>query len=308
VRAIPQLDLVLRADATPDIGAGHVMRAAALAEAWLGRGLGRAHVVGRVEIPFVRRRLCELGVDTSVEVPARPGEHVLLVDSYDDEVREACARRASSALRVLVDDLGERPPQGYDVVWNPNVYGNAGMYAPFGGHVITGPSAVPVREGLPRWSPVASGCTGVVVGGGSIAVPLQEALVRLATRTGVVSFAAAGDWAPSSWERIDASELWTGLARCDRLLVGSGTSVWEAAAVGIPVVVLQVAQNQRLNAEWVRRHGVPTIDATGVRGVDVIADAIAAALPRARPLPRLDGGASRVAAALHARAASGVPI
>jgi len=259
-------------------------------------------VVGRVELPFVRERLAGLGVTASSRTAPPSGEWVLVVDCYDPEVRRASGRCDEAALRVLVDDLGEPPPIGYDVVWNPNAHGDAGMYTPFDGEVITGPSAVPVRAGLPRWSPEGGACIGIALGGGSISAPLREIIARLARVSGT-TLAVAGDAGPAGCERIEPARLWARLARCDRLLVSAGTSIWEAAVVGIPVVVLQIAENQRLNAEWVRRQGIPTIDATAGADAAAIADAVAAALPHARSLPNLDGGAARVADALFARAA-----
>jgi len=55
------LVLACRADATPAIGAGHVMRLSVLAAAWQAGG-GEVAWYGEVTIPFVERRLTDLGI------------------------------------------------------------------------------------------------------------------------------------------------------------------------------------------------------------------------------------------------------
>ena len=173
------MNLVCRADATAVVGAGHVMRCATLSGTWQARGCGRAAIRGEVTLPFVQVRLEEVGVAMAADLPDS-GEGVLVVDTYDIGERVACAARAA-ALRVLVDDLGEAVPSGYDAVWNPNAYGVAELYSSFDGPVLTGPEMVPIRGDLPRWQGTGEGRVGVLLGGGRTPEHVTGALARAAT-------------------------------------------------------------------------------------------------------------------------------
>jgi spore coat polysaccharide biosynthesis predicted glycosyltransferase SpsG len=313
VKPAPVLDLLLRADATPDVGAGHVMRCATLAHAWRARQGGAARVWGTVTIPFVSRRLAELGV----EVAARPGAPrrrvVVVVDSYDDAVRAECAAVAGARLRVLVDDVGEMVPAGYDAVWNPNPFGAPALYPRFAGAVLAGPECVPVRPDLPSWHAAdprrgaAPERAAVVLGGGDAGRTLAPALERLADRCPELRFVGVGSTVPDGWERVDAHTLWADVARrCGRVLTAAGSSLWEAAFVGIPTAVVVIAANQRAGGAWVAGAGVPVVDATPhldpaartlpTPDVEELADALTSAIRRATPLPRLVNGAPSVAA------------
>jgi UDP:flavonoid glycosyltransferase YjiC (YdhE family) len=108
------------------------------------------------------------------------------------------------------------------------------------------------------------------------------------------AFAAGAAWAPAGWTSLEATGVWSAVATCDVLVTAGGTTMLEAAAVGIPTVVLQVADNQRANADWARAAGVPVLAATTQPEIASVADALGAAIGRARPLPRLENGAPTV--------------
>ena len=56
-------NLVIRADATGPIGAGHVMRMLVLADVWRSGIAGNVTLVGDVDIPFVRARVRSSGLE-----------------------------------------------------------------------------------------------------------------------------------------------------------------------------------------------------------------------------------------------------
>lgn len=296
-------ELLLYADATPQSGAGHVMRLANLAEAWIEEGRGSARFAGRVSLPFVRERLASLGVELAAEFPLSACAGILVVDSYDTGLREWYAALAGPRLRVLVDDLGGEVPTGYDLVWNPNAYGSPSLYPGFTGEVLTGAAAVPVRRGLPRWSGGGSEMIGVMLGGGEIPGLVRQAVVQMAGTMGETRFRGVGDWVPATWERVPRSQPWAALAGCDLLVTAAGSTVWEAAAVGIPVVVVQTAANQERVCQWVRQAGAPVLDATRAAAADDFARALRDAASHPLPLPEIASGAARVARTLRARAA-----
>src|SRR5437899_12189054 len=167
VGAASLTDLLVLADATAEIGAGHAMRCAALADAWRDLRLGSVGFSGRVEIPFVMARLHDAGADiVPAGAPAGRGRpRVILLDSYDPARREQ-ALATPGTLHVVVDDLGEPVPVGFDVVWNPNAYADANLYPTFSGSVVAGAEAVPLRDDLPAWRASNAHHLGGALGGG----------------------------------------------------------------------------------------------------------------------------------------------
>jgi hypothetical protein len=295
---------VILADALPDTGAGHVMRMGVLAAAWAGARLGPTALVGRVAIPFVQRRLAQLGVSTRHSLGDVAGA-VLAVDSYAEEARREAAACSSASLRVLVDDAGGPVPTGIDLVWNPNAYGGGELYPGFRGAVVGGTDAVPIRTGLPTWAGGTPRTVAVFLGGGRVGATLTDAITELAGSLPQSSFRGAGEWVPKSWTQVDPDRVWDGLAGASVLITAAGSSIWEAATVGIPVVALCAADNQVLVWQWAAAAGVPGVDVRRATTASAVAEELRRALPRARPLPPLRNGAPAVARALHKAARPG---
>ncbi len=289
------VDLLIRADAFPAFGAGHVMRTLVLAEAWADFGAGHVGLVGTIDIDFVRRRMVELGIVSQKRLPADGRAAVLVVDSYDEAVRLEGGAWQAGTLRVLVDDLGGGVPPGFEVVWNPNPGGGEFLYPGFPGTVLSGEACVPVRTGLPRWNGGEPRRVAVLLGGGQVSLMLAGAMAHLAEEVPGISFSGAGDWVPPSWERLEPGHLWPGVMRASALITAAGTSLWEAASAGIPVVVLCTADNQVGVSDWARKAGVPVIDARQAAVARELTTELCRALPSARPLPPIENGAPAVA-------------
>ncbi len=268
-----KVDLVVRADATASIGTGHGMRCATFIDGWISAAFGRATVVGAIDVPFVRRRLVATGAAIERDRPASTG-FVLVVDSYDPIVRRQMLTWSGAALTVLIDDLGG-VVDGYDVVWNPNAYPSHDMYPGFKGRIIS--ERVPIRSGLPAWRG-GSNRVGVTLGGGDPAPWLVAALTR---------------WA-------EPDEIWQAFADCDLLVAAAGSTIWEAAHVGIPVCALQIVSNQALIAQWVRSHGAPVIEVVSPANPEAISRSLATHVKRATRLPSVTNGALEAAATLRA--------
>jgi spore coat polysaccharide biosynthesis predicted glycosyltransferase SpsG len=296
------LVLACRADATPAIGAGHAMRLSVLATAWLAGG-GDVTWYGEVTIPFVQRRLGDLGIHPREE-ELDHGVAVFVIDSYDATVRYTKGF-ANAAVRVLVDDLGGDVPPGYDVVWNPNAYGRAALYPGFSGAVLSGPEAVAIRDGLPPWQLRRDAETVVTIGGGDPPASVQDALTQLSELVTGQRFAIAGNWSPPGWRLVPPDDLWASASEARLIVTAAGTTVWEAASVQVPVILLQTADNQRFVYRWGRDAGVPGLN-TLLIDAEFLAHQLRALLPAARPLPPLTNGAPAVAMRLGRFARDGV--
>ncbi|MEO7774734.1 MAG: hypothetical protein ABIT36_09810 [Steroidobacteraceae bacterium] len=269
------------------------MRCLNLAAQWLALG-GCAELLGDLRIEFVRRRANELGVAVR---GSSSGGAVLLVDVYDEVRREHMAASHNWQIRVLVDDLGRGPFYSYDAVWNPNAYGEAAMYRAFTGTVLAGEDCVPLRDGLPSWDAAAQGGA-VSFGGGAASALLADAIAQLPRLTGEARGWSAVDPVPCGWRRARADSPWTDLQHAKWLVTAAGSMLWEAAAVGIPVLTCVSFEHETLVAQWVRRHGAPVLDLREEEDPAALASALAAGVQRARALPRISAGARNVAARL----------
>jgi hypothetical protein len=83
------------------------------------------------------------------------------------------------------------------------------------------------------------------------------------------------------------------------LLTAAGSTVWEAANVGVPVCILKTAPNQELMARWAEAGGVTVIDATRPIPLDLLRDSLPPIAGAAKPLPYAESGATEIAAALY---------
>jgi spore coat polysaccharide biosynthesis predicted glycosyltransferase SpsG len=296
------LDVTIRADATPTTGAGHVMRMTTFGTSWQRAGLGPVRLVGDVSIPHVAAYLGSAALPvTPAWGSGEPGA-LLVVDHYDRLVREDGAGR-DYRYRVLVDDAGARVPDGFDLVWNPNVYGPSARYE-FGGPVLTGAGHVPIREGLPRWSGRAADTIAVALGSAVATTVVRDALLLLEQGLPAVEWWIAAAWMPPRWHAVDPGRPWDDLIRSGRLVTGAGITMWEAAATGIPAVVVTLAPNQVLGAAWARAQGVPTVSAYDATSPERLAAELSRALEEARPLPSVTDGSFATCRELAALAAS----
>lgn len=283
--------MVLAVDAVPAVGAGHAIRVAALATAWRALG-GTAVAIGRVELPFVLRHYQDLGI--AVEPSADPACDLLVVDRYDAVERDSLATVQFAKIKVLVDDLGGPVPGGYHVVWNPNPYASGALYPSFGGRVLAGTDVLALRDDLPRWRKRLDGNVVVTLGGGRPGQALIGAFALLTQLMPAERFAIAGDWAPPGTLEVPPDQLWATAIDAKCLVTAAGSTIWEAAAVGVPIVVIAIAENQRSVYRWARNHGVPGADGLSVQG-DVLAHQLRALIPAAMIAPPLENGAGRVA-------------
>jgi hypothetical protein len=283
---------MIRTDATSETGAGHAMRCLTVADAWLAQRHGPVSLLGDIEFPFVAERVGAMDIERLTTVDQLGADSVLLVDSYDEMVRERFAS-ASARVRVIADDVGAVVPRGYHVVWNPNAYGDRLPYHGFAGIRLSGADFVPVRDGLPRWKGETGGGTLAALGGGGLVASVDDALASLVSIFPQESFFRVGETVRAGWASITPSEFWTRAARCERAIVAAGVTTWEFSAMGTPVVLLVLADNQHMVGEWAGASRVPVVDCRGHVGAQIRA-AIADVLHSARPLPRIENGAPRL--------------
>ncbi|WP_022662602.1 UDP-2,4-diacetamido-2,4,6-trideoxy-beta-L-altropyranose hydrolase [Paucidesulfovibrio longus] len=142
--------LIICADATPEIGAGHVMRCIALAHSWKALG-GQVVFLGRLSIPWVRERILRSGFSAAEESRSHcrispeefadrletveagfpsDGERTWVVlDGYHFTPAHHHAARANGRRSLVVDDNNHLPEYEADILFNQNTAAETFRYA-----------------------------------------------------------------------------------------------------------------------------------------------------------------------------------
>jgi UDP-2,4-diacetamido-2,4,6-trideoxy-beta-L-altropyranose hydrolase len=279
--------LCLRADATPQIGLGHVMRSLALAQAWQRAG-GKATLAGH----WPALAELELAVAYGIELHPldRPGApcdtHTpaewVGFDGYHFTDGDFAAAREAGA-RVLAIEDGPRL-EHYDVDLlldcRPGADEREYHIAPTA-LCLTGSKYAPLRDEilcLPRRSRHPARATRVLVSlGGSdptaatliviaalrlLGMPTLEARIVVGPanpRRAQIEAAAAGDARLSVVAPTPCTMRglfgWAELA-----VVAAGGTCWELAYLGVPAAAIAVADNQAgALAAWARRGAIVSL-------------------------------------------------
>jgi UDP-2,4-diacetamido-2,4,6-trideoxy-beta-L-altropyranose hydrolase len=284
----------MRVDGGPRIGTGHVMRCLALAQAWQDGG-GRVVFVMRGVAGSLRGRLESEGfvvrtieaeggeaadVRATTEVAREGRVEWVVIDGYtfsggyEDAVREA-------GCRVLaVDDFGQVSGHRADVVLDQNLGTGEGYYKDRAVHtrVLLGESYTMLRREFRRvrgWSreiPVRAKRLLITMGGSDPENVTSEAIRAvgmlgergLETRVVVgaanshgaeieAAVAGCGSAVRVVERAADMSEL---MRWADVAVSAAGTTCWELAYLGLPSLLLVLADNQRPAARELQKRGV----------------------------------------------------
>ena len=266
---------VLRADASDLIGVGHVMRSLALGEALLDTGFDV--VLATVDLPAGMReeaRKCGItvvdlqcvpfGSDDALATLSLNGA-VLVVDGYKFE-REFFAEIENRATSfVVIDDNVETKALAPSVVINQNPHATPEMYAHLSGNpkLLLGLQNALLRREVREATklsvvPVANRV--FVAMGGSDFLKLTSPIVDGLKDLDIEICVAIG---PTNGQRQQIEETVksiprarviaqidyiTELASSSLAILAAGSSLWEAAALGVPTIGLIVANNQSESA------------------------------------------------------------
>ncbi len=274
---LPQ-PLLIRADAGPGMGAGHVMRCLALAQAW--RRLGGQPVFLGVMGEGLARRLqaegCRLlparpdarGGVAEILAACTPGQWVVL-DGYGFAQDWQAALRSAGRRVLVVDDqhhLAEYQPH---VLLNQNIRADDIAYnLPQDALLLAGTRYALIREEFavrprsPR-EPAAPRRIFVTLGGADVfgITPLVLRGLALVGQGGLDVRVAVGPEDPRlaeiralgrtlayAVEALPAPDMAEQMAWADLAVTAAGVTCWELACMGVPMAVLTVADNQGENA------------------------------------------------------------
>ncbi len=262
---------VLRADASDLIGVGHVMRSLALGEALLDAGFDV--VLASVDLPAGMReeaRRCGItvvdlqcepfGSDDAIATLALNGA-VLVIDGYlfEREFFEILENRATNF--AVIDDNVETKALAPSVVINQNPHATAEMYAHLSGNskLLLGLQYALLRREVrevAKLSVVPVAKKVFIAMGGSDFLQLTLPIVDGLEDLDIEICVAVG---PTNNQRQQIEETVMSIPRArvifqaDYILelassslaiLAAGSSLWEAAALGVPSIGLIVADNQ----------------------------------------------------------------
>jgi len=327
--------IVIRADASPSIGSGHVMRCLTLAEALKGARItfACAEITDSLAARVRAAGHCLVRVDGPAGGPedlaatcrlAAPADCVV-VDGYRFAETWRDGLRSAARRIAVLDDLADTRLWA-DVVVNPSPLAHTMPYdkvAP-GARLLLGPaySLISSRLLAHRTAPAGADGTLVVSFGGSdpagLTVPVVEELRRRlpdAPILAIIGGSVPGGEAVAEQVRAlgaqaerDVADMGRPLRGCRLAVSAAGSTLYEVMALGRPCLLVIVADNQEPGAEYAGRNGWAwCVDGRRAEAAALIGERAAALWNDGGELERLarvagglvDGeGAARVAAAI----------
>jgi UDP-2,4-diacetamido-2,4,6-trideoxy-beta-L-altropyranose hydrolase len=286
--------LFIRADASPAIGTGHVMRMLALAQAAQDAGWiidwAYAEMLATVEQRlantgiFLHRCSSSPGSVEDAQATAKAaktcGARWVILDGYGFSAAFQKLLKTQGLHVMLLDDFAHADRYGADLVVNPNAYARADQY---GDRAVCtqlrlGAEYVLLRPEFRKWrdwrreiAPVATHLL-VTMGGSdprNMTTAVLQALVsdRPFWKELIVVVGSGNPWRSSLEALISAAvprcrmildppDMSSLMASADLALSSSGTTSWELCYMGLPTLLCSVADNQRLVGPWCHEMGV----------------------------------------------------
>jgi len=286
--------LIIRADANAQIGTGHVMRCLALAQAWQDAG-GRAVFLIAMESPPLEARLRSEGMEV-IHLPVQPGStddvvqtadfarqvgaDWVVVDGYHFGADYQRTIKGSGLRLLFIDDIGHAGHYSADLVLNQNIHAHEGLYQNREHYtrLLLGTRYVLPRREFLKWRgwereiPEVARKVLVTMGGSdpdNVTLKVIQALQQVDV-DGLETTVVVGGSNPNHEElqsavqdsrfpiRLESNvtnmpEL---MAWADVAVSSGGSTCWELAFMGLPLLVLVLADNQGRSAEYLETANV----------------------------------------------------
>jgi len=333
--------LVVRADGGA-FGFGHLMRCLALAQAWNDRG-GQTTFIMALDTPAVETRLRAEGNQIE-KLSTRPGSvddaaktaslarklnaDWTVLDGYQFGAEYQHDVRAMKTPLLVIDDNSHASHYYADLILNQNLHASEEMYKNREGYtsLLLGPRYTLLRVEFTKWrewvreTPELATHLLVTLGGAPDTGTIQMVIRTLRELDSVArTMIIVGDeikqkmTIDKSDKRIrlqghvaDMAEV---MSQCDIAISGGGSTSWELAFMGVPSIIMVLADNQEKVAYSLDAEGIATNlgwytkvnQATLVSSVaDLMHDPTTRRMMSERGRRLVDGrGAERVTAALR---------
>lgn len=285
--------LIVRADASPQSGTGHLMRCLALAQAWRVRG-GDAAFITCCESAKLRQRLANEGMkvmmlerphpdpvdwQTTSDVLGASSHAWVVLDGYHfDPEYQSRVKQAGHQL-LVVDDIAHLKHYYADIVLNQNINAELWQYSsePYT-RLLLGPRYTLLRSEflssvtLKREIPKVARNVLITLGGGDvdnqtlkvtqavqqIDIDGFEAIVIIgaSNRHNMQLKLASHDSTVPIRFVENVTNMPKLMAWADLAVSGGGSTCWELAFMGLPALVMILADNQRAVAEGLDEAGI----------------------------------------------------
>jgi UDP-2,4-diacetamido-2,4,6-trideoxy-beta-L-altropyranose hydrolase len=273
--------LLIRADADSQMGTGHVMRCLALAQSWRAR-FGPVTFLGRFTEPL-KQRLEREGMhilalasepgssqdaEESIQAAARFGASHIVLDGYHFTTETQQLIKDTGHKLLVVDDFNHARQNVADVLVNQNARATPEMYGnPTATKLLLGFSWAMLRREFadkPQRTYAAHAQRILLTLGGAdpdhITVSLVRALAALDSEWEAAVVVGGANPKASDVEAACAgtngrARFYSNVADLGELMrwaevaiSAAGVTALELAAMGVPAVLLTIADNQRDNA------------------------------------------------------------
>jgi UDP-2,4-diacetamido-2,4,6-trideoxy-beta-L-altropyranose hydrolase len=281
------MKLIIRADASVEIGTGHLMRCLALAQAWQD-ATGQAIFALATSAPILEQRLQSVGMKV-VHLSLRLGSAEdaeetaslarqldaswIVVDGYHFGAEYQRIIKDSGLHLLFIDDYGHADHYYADIVLNQNIYAHEGLYPhrePYT-QLLLGTRYTLLRREFWQWRgwrrslPLVASKVLVTLGGSdpdNVTLKVIQAL-QLVETEGLEAVVVVGGSNPH-YELLQAAvqdlrfpirlesnvtnmpEL---MAWADVAVTAGGSTCWELAFMGLPSLILMLADNQQSSAK-----------------------------------------------------------
>ncbi|NYT09583.1 MAG: UDP-2,4-diacetamido-2,4,6-trideoxy-beta-L-altropyranose hydrolase [Methanosarcinales archaeon] len=283
--------LLIRADGSTRIGTGHVMRCLALAQAWQDSG-GRPIFAMSMEAPALEDRLTSEGMEV-VHISAEPGSPEdaemtadlakkmvagwVVADGYHFGSDYQRVIKESGLRLLFIDDNGHADHYYADIVLNQNLHANEDLYRnrePYT-KLLLGTQYVLLRREFWPWRgwkrdiPEVARKVLVTLGGSdpdNVTLKVIQALQQVEQLETVVviggsnlhyeALLSALECKGSMDLKKDIKNMPELLTWADLAISSAGTTTWELAFMGLPSLLIILAENQVKVAEQLESLGI----------------------------------------------------
>ena len=280
--------ILFRADARPDLGGGHIMRCLSLADALDRRGceIAFACCAGSAElVPALARSGFPFAATTSLTDCPMPAHwnaqaDILFVDLYDSRLADEVEMRRVCHTLAVIEDLPVRKhdcdllvDQGFDR--RPATYHSR---VPEHCQLLLGPDMVPLRDIFAVKRPQSLGRRRRTTHPQRVLIAMGLTDVReISARTYAVTRSALPDveidivLGPHADSRaqledsartdpllnlhVDVEDMASLMAQADLAIGAGGGTALERCVLGLPSLVIILADNQRLSARAMEKAG-----------------------------------------------------
>ena len=285
--------LTIRADASPGIGTGHVMRCLALAQAAQEQGMP-VRVIGRITVPWVLEKLAHTGIplftvsgdvpvaELPVDLLAQLGDDSdkgwVVLDGYHFGLDCQQAVRAAGYKLLVIDDYAHLPEYSCDILLNQNIGAEEFCYAGDVTVKLLGPNFALLREEFivarntleERVFPPTPKKILFSLGGGEQVEKLNQ-IITAFSRVAQPGMEIKAIWGgldaekakkaftalPCSVEILDnIDDIPSLMLWADYAISAGGSTCWELCCLGTPFTVEALAENQSALARRLQERGI----------------------------------------------------